>query len=272
MYENIYAREIKNLSAAQWELLAHDILWHLGFQVLTGPSTGQDQGMDLVVSKENIVYLVSCKHYLNSGQNVGASGPNGEINILDRMHEHCCAGFIPFYSTGPTSSLKKRLEEFKGSGIPIIEFYADSIFNILPYMHGFTLQKYFPNPQEICSWENQTEVYKPLICLADDCGKNILASENIPSSMVATPKDGNGMLHFLYGCKSCLQDYVPDGTFWEEIEALRYNVRFLSWCAIVDWNLENSIGPAPDFYKNRATLQEGMAQISYPTNWGRWPI
>jgi len=81
----MYADALKNLNPIQWEFFAADLLWHIGYEILEGPSEGTDQGKDLIVSKGNVIYLVSCKHYIGSNKSIG---PSIESNILDRACRH----------------------------------------------------------------------------------------------------------------------------------------------------------------------------------------
>jgi hypothetical protein len=58
----MYQEDIYSLSPNEWEWFAKDVLFHLGFMVYVGPSEGVDDGLDMIVERENIKYLVSCKH------------------------------------------------------------------------------------------------------------------------------------------------------------------------------------------------------------------
>lgn len=62
----MYQDHIYELTPQKWEWFAQDVLFHLGFSVVVGPSEGIDEGMDLIVeikrNEENYKYLVSCNH------------------------------------------------------------------------------------------------------------------------------------------------------------------------------------------------------------------
>jgi lysophospholipid acyltransferase (LPLAT)-like uncharacterized protein len=96
----IYDDALCNLDAKRWEFFAEDVLWHIGFEIIEGPSEGVDGGMDLIVKKGQTTYLVSCKHYIKSGKSIGTTIEN---NITDRVFENECTGFIAFYSTQATT-------------------------------------------------------------------------------------------------------------------------------------------------------------------------
>lgn len=98
-----------------FELFARDFLDSLGYIILRGPSRGPDGGVDLIVEEQvkgisyskNFKWLVSAKHYFKTGKSVG---PKDEINITERLKANNCDGFMGFYSTIPSSGLKKFSE------------------------------------------------------------------------------------------------------------------------------------------------------------------
>jgi hypothetical protein len=59
------------------------------------------------------VGLVSCKYYTKSDKSVGV---DDEVNILERLKQHRCDGFMGFYSTIGSSHLIDRLREFASNG------------------------------------------------------------------------------------------------------------------------------------------------------------
>lgn len=59
-----------------------------------------------VASEYTIRWLVSCKHYAHSGQAVKDSD---EINIVERLRQHGCDGFMGVYSTLTATSLSGLL-------------------------------------------------------------------------------------------------------------------------------------------------------------------
>ncbi|MCK4866351.1 MAG: restriction endonuclease [Gammaproteobacteria bacterium] len=263
----MYQEEICKLSPGQWEWFAQDVLFHLGFTVHVGPSEGVDDGLDMLVERDDVKYLVSCKHNYKTRRNVGV---REESDIRDRIEQHDCAGFIAFYSVGATTGLKKKLMSLRNKDIDVVEIYLDNVLNIIPTMRGYTLQKYFTRPQEMHHHVVQEAEYKPLICMHEDCGKDILQHENIPRSLVGFNIDKENTVHLLYGCKSCLANYCTHPC-WAEIGQIRYIEQMLNWCSMID-ELQSNDGArvSSDFYKHFALLQQAILQIQVPQGWGRW--
>ncbi len=84
------------------------------YQIFQGPSRGADGGIDIGVLREiegaPQRWLVSCKHFSHSNESVGRSD---EEDILDRVHEHGCTGFMGLYSTIPSSGLEQKLQRLR---------------------------------------------------------------------------------------------------------------------------------------------------------------
>ena len=112
-------KEIKDGEA--WELFCRDYLVAQGLVVEIPPGRGADGGRDLLVKEQlkgilatrPFTWLVSCKHYAESGRSVGT---NDETNITDRLKQHKAEGFIGFYSTIASSALVNRLKELHDQG------------------------------------------------------------------------------------------------------------------------------------------------------------
>lgn len=98
-----------------FEKFARDFLIASGFEIITDPTRGADGGLDIKALEKrkgnfgttDFYWLVSCKHYANSGKAVGVSD---EIDIIDRMNSNQCNGFMGFYSSIASSGLLKKLE------------------------------------------------------------------------------------------------------------------------------------------------------------------
>ena len=98
-----------------FEMFARDFFEELGFNIIEGPDRGADGGRDLIIEEErngllgktNIRWLVSCKHKAHSGRSVT---DKDDSNIKDRMERNKAGGFIGFYSTLPSSSLQKTIQ------------------------------------------------------------------------------------------------------------------------------------------------------------------
>lgn len=219
----------------------------------------------MIVEKEEIKYLVSCKHNYNTRRNIGV---RQESDIRNRVEQHDCKGFIAFYSVGVTSGLKKKLSAFQ-SNLNIIEIYLDDVLDIIPTMRGFTLQKYFKRPQEMHNHLVQTIEYKPLICMHEECDKDLLENDQIPLSMAGFYIDEKESIHFIYGCKKCISDYC-NYPYWTEISQARYIEQMLIWRSIVDDIQNEGYQTSSDFYKHWALFQEAILQIQIPQGWGRW--
>ncbi|EPF2550300.1 restriction endonuclease [Vibrio cholerae] len=263
----MYKEAIYKLSPNDWEWFAQDVLFHLGFTICFGPSEGVDDGVDMIVEMDRVKYLVSCKHNFKTKKNVGV---RQEADILDRLEQHGCEGFIVFYSVGATTGLKKKLTALENKGIRVMEIYLDSILDIIPTMRGYTLQKYFERPQELYHHVVEGIDYTPLTCMHEECDKDILSQERIPLSLAGFHVDENDTVHFLYGCKHCVADYC-NHPYWAEIGQIRYIEQMQVWCSIVnDISNSSDLKISTDFYQYFSKLQQGILQIQIPQGWGRW--
>lgn len=154
------------LTDEEWEKFAVPVLLQAGFIPLTSPAYGTDGGKDFLVEKEGLRYLVSCKHYVNSGKHVGQ---DDEQNIGDRMLQHNVTAFIGFYSTGITTGLQNRLDGIcKNQQYSYIIFGPQEIIHIMQTLDTKILQSFGLYPGRY--YENvSTEEYQPLKCIC--CGK-----------------------------------------------------------------------------------------------------
>ena len=107
---NRFDNFFRNMTDEEWEKFAVAVLRQVGYIPITLPAYGIDSGKDFLVERQNIRYIVSCKHYIKSGKHVGQ---DDEQNIGDRLLQHNVNGFIGFYSTGITTGLQKRLDGIK---------------------------------------------------------------------------------------------------------------------------------------------------------------
>lgn len=97
----------------RFEIFACDFLETIGYNIISRPNRGPDGGRDFIVSDTKIgkvsnkiiKYLVSCKHF-TSGKSVGS---HDEIDIVGRLRQHKCKGFIGVYSTIESSPLSNKL-------------------------------------------------------------------------------------------------------------------------------------------------------------------
>jgi hypothetical protein len=161
-------------SGEQWEDFARDFLEELGFRIESPPTRGPDLGKDLLISEQlsgklgnySFRWLVSCKHFAESGRSVGTED---EPNIRDRLEHFKADGFLGFYSTLPSSALNMRLEEVdrskqvdifsgpriesilinKGLAILMSRYFPESHILLRPLHPLFG--KYMPLPCCICA-------------------------------------------------------------------------------------------------------------------------
>lgn len=81
---------------------------------MSDPDRGADGKKDLIVdevipgimSEYTIRWMVSCKHYAHCGS---AVKDVDEPNIIERLKQHGCQGFMGVYSTLPSTSLSGLL-------------------------------------------------------------------------------------------------------------------------------------------------------------------
>ncbi len=102
--------------ADAFEQFAAELLQHIGYNQVRGPSRGPDGGRDLIVEEvrkgisrnTRVRWLVSCKHFVHGGKAVGLSDKS---DISDRVNQHKCSGFLGVYSTLPSTALEERLQQ-----------------------------------------------------------------------------------------------------------------------------------------------------------------
>jgi len=114
----------------KFEQLVRELLVRSGFEVhWTG--VGPDGGRDLVVVEkaEGMLapfqrkWLVSCKHYANSGKSVGL---NDVTDINDACDAVGATGFLLACSTQPSSTVVRRFEEIESRGKFVVRYW-DSV-------------------------------------------------------------------------------------------------------------------------------------------------
>jgi len=258
----MYEKAIKELTPNQWEFFAQDVLFHLGFNILTGPSEGTDDGLDMIVKYNDVKYLVSCKHNYKTRKNIGV---RDEVDITDRIKQHHCTGFLIFYSTGVTTGLQKKLHSLNEREFPLIEIDKDKIFGIIPTMKGFTLQKYFSRPHELYHHTIIETSYKPLNCMK--CNEDILTEKRMASSLAGFGFY-NDELCFIFGCKGCVGDKITED--WIELTQARYVEQLLNWGEVIDEKLNSIPLLSMVQYKNVAHFYMRILQLQIPQGWGRW--
>ena len=285
----MYIEELKKLTSKQWEFFAEDILWNIGYEITERPSEGPDGGVDLVVSREGVRYVVSCKHFLKSKKSVGV--PH-ETDISERVLENECNGFIAFYSTQATTPLRARFKKLINSklmpdGLNVVEFYLTDILDLIPQMPCLMLQKYFSEPYKISEHRYQSVIDFKLQCSKEGCSKEITSKERINLSRIQLVMTNEG-LDIQFGCKNCLVDFGESAVhhvkledicklegefevYWWDFTQVRFIEELLQMRDLVHTCVDiqkNHL--ASGFYKNWSNLQSALYQILVPPHWGTW--
>lgn len=226
------------------------------------PSRGPDGGSDGLVSQNGKTYLVSCKHYAQSGKSVGVKD---EESILDRLVQHGATGFIGVYSTMLSTGLDERFRKMNQAGHECLIYDGNIISNYLPKISAYVLQKYsLPNGVSYMLHVHPSD-YRPLPCMG--CGVDILHDEMIHYSMALVYLDKNKNLEYLYGCKRCHAN-IPD-LGWVSLYQVLHQEEINGWISYVnDWLAEHA--PSENFYKNKSEFESAIQQKMFPSNWGRW--
>ena len=111
----------------KFEQMVRELLIRSGFEThWTG--VGPDLGRDLIVIEKSDgriasfqrKWLVSCKHYAQSGKSVGLDDIQ---NIIDECESVNAQGFLLVCSTQPSSSVVKRFEEIEEKGRLITRYW-----------------------------------------------------------------------------------------------------------------------------------------------------
>lgn len=263
---NRYYEFFYNMSDEEWEHFAVEVLKAVGFSILTEPAYGTDGGKDFIVSYNDENHLVSCKHYIQSGNHVGQ---DDEKNISDRLLQFNATGFVGFYSTGITTGLQNRLDAIcKNGNYKYCIFDTPKIIRIMQSMDTKILQSFGLYPHKYYMNVSEEE-YKPLKCMI--CGKDILTDENIPNSLVGLARRKNGKYDYAYGCKPCFIRVDLLYNVHVEIEQTLH-VRILQgWEDMVDEWIENEdIELSKKFYKHRNKFLNRVRQRQLPQTEGTW--
>lgn len=167
-----------------FELFSRDFLQYLGYRIVQDPDRGADGKKDLIVdeickgveSEYTVRWLVSCKHFAHSGKSVSDTD---EPNIIERLKQHNCDGFMGIYSTIAATSLSGLLN---GIGHHIIFDHEKIESRLLRDSSGYIIAKrYFPESFNNWQLENPSpakifdEIPK-LVC--EHCGKDLLFSDD----------------------------------------------------------------------------------------------
>ena len=259
---SVYDFFYRNMTDEDWEYFAIDFLASLGFTIVEYPSRGPDRGKDGAVEFNNKKYIVSCKHFLNSGSSVGVSD---EVSILDRIVQHQAQGFIGFYSTVVSSSLANRFTALTEQDYECIVFDQYQISDFLPKISSRVLQKYgLPNNVHFVM-NVEHHQYIPLNCLC--CQADILKDDMIRSSMAMVLYNDSNELEYIYGCKRCMSNY--DNVGWLELSQGLHQEQFNGWVNYVNELVANN-KVSSTFYQNKSNFESRLPQRMFPSNWGQW--
>ncbi len=267
---NRYDDFFKPLTPEQWEFFAQDFFGWLEYRLISGVSRGPDGGKDLIIlDKNNRRCLVSCKHYLNSGQAVGLSD---EDQLVERLAQHNCQVYIGFYSTSISASLQSRFEQIAINPMFSYQFNIydySTICSLVGQMPINILQKYGPPTLVGFVPHVPAEVYQPLPCM--NCKVDILTDKMIPYSLVTMVLDANDELLFIYGCKDCFGrnniGFEPYG--WGDMSQVLHHDQMIMWNSIVQLAIsERKLHSS--FYEYYSKFSLGTQQRLSPAGLGTW--
>ncbi len=248
-------KEVAN-DGETWELFARDFLEANGFYIEQSVDRGADGGKDMIVSEHlkgtlgnyKLRWLVSCKNYATSKKAVSESD---EQNLLERMRDFQCDGFIGFYSTLASSAWNTRLaslkekEDIKDYRIFDYRLIENSLVRI-----GFSklVMRYFPQSYKKIHPIHLIETeYVPLKCRA--CDKDLLPelySEPEKSSLLAwhstTDDAGETLVDDFYwahkgDCDRQVSQNVGN-TFWKDISDLTVPPEYLRFIFRIIFDLQ----------------------------------
>ncbi|MDH0030333.1 MULTISPECIES: restriction endonuclease [unclassified Acinetobacter] len=267
---NRYDSFFRPLTPEQWEFFAQDFFSWLGYRLVSGVSRGPDGGKDLiVVDQNNKRCLVSCKHYLNSGQAIGLSH---EDQFVERLVQHDCQVFIGFYSTSISTSLQTRFEQIESNpsfSYKFIVYDYSAVCSCVGQMPLFILQKYGPPNLVGFVQHVSAEAYQPLHCMA--CGVDILTDKMIPFSLVTMVLDTDDQLSFVYGCKRCFGQVnigvEPYG--WGDMSQVLHHDQMIVWNSIVQQAILGS-KLHPSFWECYTKFSLCTQQRLSPAGFGTW--
>lgn len=258
-----------------WELFARDFLQEIGFYVESSVDRGPDGKKDLIISENlqgnlgtyKFKWLVSCKHFANSGKSVQEKD---EINISERIDSFNCDGFIGFYSTVPSSGLNTRLTQLKENG-KIKDYRVFDYKTIDNYLltvgYSKLLMQYFPiSHKKLKPLHTIYNQYLPLNC--EECKEDLLIKlyENSYSGLIALIENFNEKIpddyvetveDIYWACKGKCDNKISNklksrmrSSSWKDIGDLIIPAYFIKWLLSILNNLEsNSINFSPEAYE-----------------------
>ena len=234
-----------------FELFAREFLELIGFSIISQPNRGADGGKDILVEEvrrgvggeSRIRWMVSCKHEAHSGKSVSA---DIESNVVDRVTQHGCHGFMAFYSTLPSSGLGQQLDSFHSSKkLEVQVFDRERIEKyLLGSGGGISLAKRF-FPKSIQGWGSSSSrpasiVVSKVELFCQHTGQNLLDPE--PRGIIVFwnrfGDDHTRHCEDIYWCLKGEPDDVLASRFeatdlvsgWEDIPDVLIPTVYLKWC------------------------------------------
>ncbi len=224
---------ISNGEQDAFELFARDLFEALGFKIVKVPARGADDRKDIIISESRagmlgeteIKYLVSCKHYAHTKNKSRAVGNNDEPDIIGRIRNNGCQGFIGFYSTIASESLQRELisaqSNHKAEGFELKLFDKAKIVDLL-HQNEKTIsiyKRYFPKSFKAhLARDMDSMIYntKPTIsceiCKVDFlesmCGKIVKLVKNEPKIRYGEPDWDYPIAkvdNIVFSCDSCFE-------------------------------------------------------------------
>ena len=235
-FREIPQGNISNGDQDAFELFARDLLEAIGFKIIKGPARGADDRKDLIVSeiregrlgKTEVRFLVSCKHFAHSKQETKSVGNNQEPDIVGRLRNNGCKGFIGFYSTIASEGLLRELNNSKENNpndLEDLQILDKAKIVTLLHENKKTLglyKRYFPisfKSNRAHEMDSGLYAYKPEI-LCKICRKNLLEDMrgNIISLVENEPKNRDGeadwdcpiekIKDILFSCEVCVNELI----------------------------------------------------------------
>ncbi|EKB1967770.1 hypothetical protein ACXIUK_22670 [Vibrio parahaemolyticus] len=230
-FKEIPQANISNGDQDAFELFARDLLEALGFNIIKGPARGSDDRKDLIVSElrhgrfgsSEVRYLVSCKHFAHGKQENRSVGNSQEPDIIGRLRNNGCKGFIGFYSTIASEALTREFEDSRRNNPgELLEYQIFDKAKIVDFLHEndktmALYKRYFPYSFKL-NWSEDIDsnlyARKPTISCVG-CGSDII--ENM-SGQVITLSEYEPLLrdgeydwdkpiaknkHIIFSCNAC---------------------------------------------------------------------
>lgn len=121
-------------SFEQFALSFMRCFFHKNIEVNDEISRGADNGKDFIIEeirqgflgKTKVRWLVSCKHFAHRNKPNSVSSQDEE-NLHNRIKSNNCSGFIGFYSTVISPTLKNMLDSLRADSIEVYIFDSEEI-------------------------------------------------------------------------------------------------------------------------------------------------